>query len=489
MRLESSNTTPVVNPTSPTDAAIAAINSTTPDLGAVEPRLSSLTFAELDGLIDHELRRNKDVLLPYLREMHSRFEGVQGERNDLHPDTPTMGWQAWVRSKKEKIGVSLSTANRLLAADREPKPKKKTVEPEAASMSLTPVQQDVVQALVAQGFTQEDALACTTQAAGGDFDTLFRAAVTGTKSDATIPPPHGQAVESTPDPQIAELRKQLELAKAENVSLRQRLEALSSVPDHLRDGSITATLASEPDRDKASDMLRQYFVTIAQRILPTHMALNTADALLRIHVLFAGRDHRIMIGDWLEKKGVGDHPPTLCKCTAIADYMQRRRVREWADGEWGKECVVYSGDETGYRVITKEAARKLAPAAFGPQPDPPSSSKVEQEVPEGEGTAAAVTVIGDDEPKIGDKGGRTDQYYWEMVKSETLPFLIRTVIDDQAVKQCKSKAKAEAAISLYETNLASTGSIGSEAQPQETGEAETYEDRGADGADRRPVVS
>jgi hypothetical protein len=105
-------------------------------------------------------------------------------------------------------------------------------------------------------------------------------------------------------------------------------------------------------------------------------------------------------------------------------------------------------------------------------------------MPEGEGTAAPVTGIGDDEPKIGDKGGRTEHYYWEVVKSETLPFLIRTAIDDQPVKQCKSKEKAEAAISLYEKNLASAGGGGSKTtqQPQDTGKGETYEDRRADGA-------
>jgi hypothetical protein len=217
-------------PTSPTDAAISAINARlaqntpTPDFGAVEPRLSSLSFAELDDLIDCELKRNKDVLVPYLREMRSRFEGVQGERNDLHPDTPTMGWQAWVRSKKEKNGVSLSTANRLLAADREPKPKKKKVEPEATSPPLTPVQNDVVQALVGQGFKRDEAVEKTMAAGEGDFDALFRAVLTGTKATAA------PAV----DPRITELELENQALRTENLKLqeenaglKQRLEAIS----------------------------------------------------------------------------------------------------------------------------------------------------------------------------------------------------------------------------------------------------------------------
>jgi hypothetical protein len=295
-----------------------------------------------------------------------------------------------------------------------------------------------------------------------------------------------------PGQDYANLKAGIMALKAEKDNLMQRLEALSSVPDYLRDETITATLAAEPDRDKASDMLKQYFVTIAQRILPPHMALNTADALLRIHVLFAGRDHRIVIGDWLEKKGVEDHSPTLCKCVGIAEFMQRRRVQEWSVNKWEKERVVYSGDESSYQVITEARARELAPEIFEPPPDPPSTSKVGQDLPETEAEeTAAVTVTGDNEPKIGDKGGRTDHYYWEVVKSETLPYVIRYVSDDQVVKQCKSKEKAEAAISLYEKNLASTGSVGSETtqQPQDTGKDETYEDRGGDGADRRPVVS
>jgi hypothetical protein len=218
-------------PLTTADAAISAINARlaqntpTPDFGAVEPRLSSLSFAELDGLIDCELKRNKkDVLLPYLREMHSRFEGVQGERNDLHPDTPTMGWQAWVRSKKEVIRLSLSSVNRRLAADREPKPKKKKVEPDATSPPLTPVQNDVVQALVGQGFKRDEAVEKTMAAGEGDFDALFRAVLTGTKATAA----------PTVDPRITELELENQALRTENLKLqeenaglKQRLEAIS----------------------------------------------------------------------------------------------------------------------------------------------------------------------------------------------------------------------------------------------------------------------
>ena len=65
------------------------------------------------------------------------------------------------------------------------------------------------------------------------------------------------------------------------------------------------------------------------------------------------------------------------------------------------------------------------------------------------------TPSSDDKPKVGDTGGRTKHYYWEVVKSKTLPYAIRLVGADQYVfKQCKSQEEAEAAIALYEKNLA-----------------------------------
>src|SRR6202035_5044444 len=94
-------------------------------------------------------------------------------------------------------------------ADREPKQKKNSVVLEAPLASPTPltlVQQDVVQALVAQGLKQQDAFARTRAAGEGNFDTLFRAAVSGSTPDGTMPQPHRSPIdeesrghESTPD--------------------------------------------------------------------------------------------------------------------------------------------------------------------------------------------------------------------------------------------------------------------------------------------------
>jgi hypothetical protein len=137
-----------------TTAAPAQVTFTSAQL---EPKL--LSFIELDAAIDDRLaatKLNLDELVPYVREMRSRFEDVQGSRNDLHPDTPKIGWQAWVKSKKSVLG-SLATVKRLLAAPKDP------------PTQLTPVQDAVVKALVGQGFKKKEAVTMVKAAEGKDF--------------------------------------------------------------------------------------------------------------------------------------------------------------------------------------------------------------------------------------------------------------------------------------------------------------------------------
>jgi hypothetical protein len=168
------------------------------------------------------------------------------------------------------------------------------------------------------------------------------------------------------DPRIVELEKEVARVSAENVSLLQRLESLQTVPDNLRDETIMASLAAEPDRAAAGSILHDYLTTVVNRVLPAHIELDTLD---HPNLRYAERDHRIMIGDWLRKqKPHTEDAPILAKCTAIGECGARRRVREWVDGAWAKEHVVYGGDEGNYRVITAEGARELAPAAFSVEP-------------------------------------------------------------------------------------------------------------------------
>lgn len=137
--------------------------------------------------------------------------------------------------------------------------------------------------------------------------------------------------------------------------LERRLEAnTKEIPAHLRDETITANLAAEPDRDQASSMLERCLQTVVGRVLPPQMAVSYLTADVKI----AERDKRIMPGDWLKKDA------TLATCVGVREFMNRRVVSEWDGLKWGKEHVVFSEHDSNYRVITEEAARELAPSAF-----------------------------------------------------------------------------------------------------------------------------
>jgi alkylated DNA repair dioxygenase AlkB len=121
---------------------------------------------------------------------------------------------------------------------------------------------------------------------------------------------------------------------------------------------LKVALANEPDRDIASKLLTQYLDGIAQQFANARIKVSD----VRATITLAGRNHRIMPGDWLAKK---DNQLTkLAKCTGVGEYMSRRRIQEWTDGKWQKEHVVFTGDEADYQVITEEAARGLVPEAF-----------------------------------------------------------------------------------------------------------------------------
>lgn len=89
------------------------------NFGSVDPKLASMSFAELDSTITEGLTSAKSKLVnlePYLLEMRERLS-AQGRRTDL-PDTPKgLTWQKWVEQKKNLLG-SLSTVKRLLRGDR-----------------------------------------------------------------------------------------------------------------------------------------------------------------------------------------------------------------------------------------------------------------------------------------------------------------------------------------------------------------------------------
>jgi hypothetical protein len=121
---------------------------------------------------------------------------------------------------------------------------------------------------------------------------------------------------------------------------------------------LRAALANEPDLDVANKMLTEHLRAYAEEQFGNDR-ITIKEVTAKIE--FAGRNHRIMPSDFLEKPNVA---PMLSKCVGVADHTQRRRVQEWADDRWGKAHVVFNGDESDYRVITEERAHLLAPEAF-----------------------------------------------------------------------------------------------------------------------------
>jgi hypothetical protein len=133
------------------------------------------------------------------------------------------------------------------------------------------------------------------------------------------------------------------------------------------DDELKAALANELDRDIASKMLTDHLRTVANQFANDRIEIKQVSARIE----FAGRSHRIMPGDWLEKQAK-DAPPALSKCVGVADFMARRRVQEWGGEGWTKEHVVFSAAESDYRVISEEIARMITPEAF----EPPAKSQV-----------------------------------------------------------------------------------------------------------------
>jgi hypothetical protein len=300
---------------------------------------------------------------------------------------------------REQLGVGVRRVNQLLAATG----------PEQAKTTKThstELQVEVVQAVIGQGYKEKEARSMVKAAVGNDFESLFKSALSPGPGnpppppDSPIPPPpHSPAPSTPPDPapaivadppvssdqggeetstpkmevlpqlaeleqvkqERAELQKQLALAEAENASLLQRVEALSVVPESVKDNQITATLAAEPDTSQAGERLKMYFNSVGQRVLPPNMELGVLSASVRI----VGRSTRIMSGDYLEQNKA-PQPPTLCKCSVEVSEAGRQKVSEWGAGGWGKPHVIYSSDEADYTVITREAAQELAPEAFEP---------------------------------------------------------------------------------------------------------------------------
>ena len=141
--------------------------------------------------------------------------------------------------------------------------------------------------------------------------------------------------------------------------------------------TLRAELVIEPDCGKTTKLMQRYLAEVANTFENGHIKVER----VQVTVTYADRDHRIMVGDYLDKIDKQSKHHILCKCTSIGECENRRRVGEWWNGDWRKEHVVYSGDEDQYTVISTGTARALEPSAFG-APTPPSDPEPEPEPPQ-----------------------------------------------------------------------------------------------------------
>jgi hypothetical protein len=83
---------------------------------------SSLSFTALDAKIDDGLQtvaRDWNAVVPYLLEMNRRLS-APGKRTDLRKGAPAgLTWTAWVESKRNRLGRSLRSVQRLLRGKTE----------------------------------------------------------------------------------------------------------------------------------------------------------------------------------------------------------------------------------------------------------------------------------------------------------------------------------------------------------------------------------
>ena len=326
-------------------------------LGLVSP--TDMSDGELLGHLQTNLfgplkRRLRDHL-PYLMEARERF-GQPGRR------VPVKGNPTWTEFCEEQLGVGVRNVQKLLAEGKNPKTEGKKKRKQYDAVDIAHLEKVARAAQQVAEADPDNAEYEPIREAIADRPVL-------TSPGEAPPKPDGAAksLQAKIDEQqgrIEELEQSLVEYDLDISVLRRRLEGnTKEIPEQLRDENITTNLAAEPDRDKASLLLADYLRTVMERVLPAHITLET---LQNPELLFAGRDHRIVIGDWLRKKDwrKKDAPILLAKCTAIGECEKRRRVREWVSGVWGKEHVVYGGDESHYRVITEQAAKELAPEAF-----------------------------------------------------------------------------------------------------------------------------
>ena len=224
---------------------------------------------------------------------------------------------------------------------------------------LTALQDSVVQALMGQGYKKKDAVAMVKAGEGNDFELLFRSALSRRaiggagmntsveKSDTQVIPEDAVGSDKEPAPEGTsdddKGRSQPPYAEATN--------------------ALKAALESEPDSNVASKLLTDHVQTVAaqfanERIRVMHVG---------VRVEFAGRNRRIMPGDFLEilePLPLGSSTNSLGKCTGMGGDGKSMLI------EWDSTAGVRNMQSPTRRKTPGASSPRRGPARLRPKPSP-----------------------------------------------------------------------------------------------------------------------
>lgn len=226
---------------------------------------------------------------------------------------------------------------------------------------LTALQDSVVQALMGQGYKKKDAVAMVKAGEGNGFELLFRSALSrraiggaGMNAESVEKP----ATQVIPEDAVGSDKEPAPEGTSDDDKGRGQ-------PPHAETANeLKAALENEPDCNVASKLLTDHIQTVAGQFANERIRIMHVS----VRVEFAGRDRRVMPGDFLEiLKALpsGSSASLLGKCTRIGGDGQSM-VIDWDDtlGQWGSEHGIGGEGENSYRVVTEPRARKIAPSAF-----------------------------------------------------------------------------------------------------------------------------
>jgi len=295
-----------------------------------------------------------DKLLPALNETIERYkhQGCRmGGKSEVAEYLTSLGYNyATVRKWNERL------RNRLLEAAAPTKP--------APTDPLTPAQQEVVQALIEQGYKKGEAIVLAKAATGMTFTERFKSAL------ASRVVPAITATESKGGTSFEEVPADHKFSQPPTIIATPAAEAAASVTEEFRQ-----RLNSMADTAEIEDALNTYLTELVLPLLNTHAYRPTLEITINV-----GREchRRIAEGDWVEYRGGSNRLTTqigreksLGKVVGV-NKADHPRIR-WYDGtgwkkpysffpDWSSEDSPFADSEV--RVLFEHQATDLFPEAL-----------------------------------------------------------------------------------------------------------------------------